>query len=172
MEESLTERMKKMEEMMVSQVEPAPKPFKLPILSRLGKGRVMKKEWCHVWMIRTNGSIQIKTCKVEDGTVKFGDYFYDARAGNILRWKRMPVLILKEWNISPETPPKTHTLNLEKDYNEAAKSGKLTAAQKLILTKMRMEAIKPKMNIGFGTIAVIAVVLIGGYFLLSSAGMI
>jgi hypothetical protein len=172
MEETISDRLERLERGFKEVDEVAPKQFKLPLGSRFSKGKVMKKEWVHVMMIRSNGSFQIKTCKIEDDTVRFGDYFYDARAGNVLRWKGMPVIVLKEWNISPETNPEKHKLDIEKDYDEASKKGNLTAAQKLILTKMKMEAIKPKMQFNMGMIMIILVVLGGGYFLLSSIGVI
>jgi len=171
-EETITEQLEKLKREISQLQSPAPKQFKLPIASRISKGKVMKKEWVHIMMIRTNGSIQIKTCKIEEDTVKFGDYFYDARACNVLRYKGMPVLVLKEWNISPEVPSKEHVLNSEEDYKESVKDGKLTLPQKLILTKMKMEAIKPKMSFNMGTILIILLVIGGGYFLLSSLGVI
>jgi len=172
MEETISQRLEKLEREYSQTIDKPPKEFKLPLTSRMQKGKVLKKEWIHVIMIRTNGSMQVKTCKIEDSTVKFGEYFYDARAGNILRWKGMPVLLLKEWDISPEAPPEKHTFDPEKSYKDASKAGRLTAAQKLILTKMKMEAIKPKMKLSGGVVLIILLVLGGGYFLLSSMGAI
>jgi len=151
---------------------PKIKKFRIPISSMIQNGKTIKKEWVHVLMIRSNGSIQIKTLKIEDDTVKFGDFFYDARGGNVLRYKKTPMLILKEWNIKPETNPSSHTLDLDKDYIEAAKKGDLTPAQRLILTKLKLELIKPKMKMNIGVILVVLAVIGGGYFLLNSMGVI
>jgi len=171
-EESITQQIAKLKSELAQMQEPSPKQFKLPLGARIARGKVLKKEWVHVILIRTNGSIQIKTLKVEDDTVKFGDYFYDARAGNILRWKGMPVLIIKEWNISPEVPPASHTFESDADYVAAETQGKLTASQRLIYTKMKLDSIKNKMNLNMGTILIILLILGGGYFALSALGYV
>ena len=171
-EKSITQQIAMLKAELAQVQTPAPKQFSLPWSSKFSQGKVMRKEWVHVLYIRTNGSMQIKTVRVEDDTVKFGDYFYDARAGNILRWKGMPVLIIKEWNVSPETPPTSHTFESDKDYKAAEAQGKLTPALKLIYTRMKMDAIKTKMNINMGTLAIVGVVLVGGYFALTALGVI
>jgi len=171
-EESLKDKLDKLiqqNELVAMQNQPK---FKLPLSVRIQQGKALKKEWAIVLYIRTNGSTQIKMKRIEDDTIKFNDYIYDARAGNVLRYKKLPLIIIKEWNISPEAPPEKHTLDLEKDYEDASKNGKLTAAQKLILTKLKMEAIKPKMQLNFGMVLIILAVLGGGYFLLNSMGVI
>ena len=81
-------------------------------------------------------------------------------------------LALKEWNISPERPPQSHLLDQELDYQQASKAGKLTNPQKLIITKMKLEAIKPKMSFNIGTLLIIGAVAIGGYYALTSMGVI
>lgn len=171
-EESLTQQIENMKRQMLEIQSPAPKQFNLPLVARMSRGKVMKKDWVHCLLIKNNGSILVKTLRIEDDTVKFGDYYYDARAGNVLRWKGMPFLILKEWNISPEVPPTQHTFSSDEDYKKAEAQGKLTTPLGLIFTKMKKDAIKGAMNFNMGTILMIVVVLAGGYFGLSALGVI
>lgn len=172
MEETISERLERLERSTLEAKNIPPKTFKLPIAANLQRGKVLKKNWVHVMMIHTNGSFEVKTLPIEENTVRFGDYFYDARGNNILRYKGMPCLVLKEWNISPEAPPEEHSLDMEADYKAASKSGRLTMPQKLIVTKMRMEAIKPKMQLNMGVVIMGLVLIGGGYFILSSLGMV
>ena len=65
MEETITEKIARLETQLDVMKSPPPKKFNLPIMAKLNKGRVLKKEWVHVMMIRTNGSIEIKTLKIE-----------------------------------------------------------------------------------------------------------
>jgi len=171
-EESITQQIAKLKAELSQIQSPPPKQFQLPWGSRMSNGKVIKKEWVHVWLLKSNNSIQVKTVKVQDDTFKIGDYFYDARAGNMFRWKGMPVLIIKEWNVSPETPPTSHKFESGEDYKLAEQQGKLTPALKLIYTRMKMDAISSKMNINIGTVLIIGAVLVGGYFALTSMGII
>lgn len=171
-EESLTTQIAKMQSDLAQLQSTPAKKFNMPWASRFSKGKVMRKEWVHVWMLKSNNSIIVKTVKIDDDTVKIGDCFYDARAGNMFRWKGMPVLILKEWNISPETPPSSHCFESGEDYKKAEAQGKLTPALKLIYTRMKMDAIKGKMNINMGMVAIFGVLAVGAYFLLSYMGYV
>jgi len=165
---SLTEKIDKV----IEKLEEArtKKRFKLPLSIRLQKGKIKRKNYCVVVIIRTNGAVSIRMLPIEEDTVKVGETFHDARAGNILRYKNYPLLIVPEWNMKPIAPDsdeiKTEPFNPDKDFKEAGENGTLTSAQKLILTKMKLEAIKPKMKINIGTILIIGAVLVGGYFLL------
>ena len=142
MEESISTRLEKLERQQLEASIPTTKKFKLPISSAFQTGKVKKKGFAHVIKIGNGGDMQIKTLPIEDNTVKFGEYFYDARSHKVLRWKGLPTLIIPEWNIDPLAPPENHLFDPKKNYEEAAKSGKLTMPQKVILTKMKMEAIK------------------------------
>jgi len=134
------------------------KKFKLPFLIRWFGRFKLKKDFVIVQIIKTNGQVSFKMLKIEDGTVKIGETIHDACASNVLRYKKYPLIIVPIWNMKPFSPRE----NLE----EAEKEGTLTAAQKLILTKMKMEVVKPKMNWNMKTVLVILAVLAAGYFLL------
>ena len=70
----------------------------------------------------------------------------------ILRYKRKPLIIIKEWDMQP--------LSLKEEVSDAVEKGRLVAAQKYILTKMKMEAVKPKMQLNWKIILII--LAIGG----------
>lgn len=173
-EESLNEKLDKLLQLQEETKEK--KQFKLPILIRwFGKGKIKRKQNCIVLVIRTNGQVEIKLLPIEDDTVRIGDSFHDARAGNVLRYKRLPMLIIPEWNISPISPTTDEEIKAwspKEDYEKASKEGKLTAAMKLILTKMKLEAIKPKMQFNFKIILALAAVAVVGYFAMSYMGVI
>lgn len=158
---SLNEKLDLVLEKLTEEEEVNKKKFRLPWMMRLFGRIQIKKGYVVVFFIRTNGALSIKMVKIDGDTVKLGDYFYDARANSILRYKKFPVLILFEWNMLPLKP-----LNLEENFEQASDDGTLTAAEGLILTRMKSDAIKPKMNINMGVILIIGACLVGGYFLL------
>ena len=140
------------------------KKFHLPLSIKLRQGQLIRKEWCIVLFIRTNGSIQIKMFKIEDDTVKIGDTFYSASADYIMRYKRFPLLIIHESNMEPYKPAK-HAV-------DAIKSGTLTSAQRTIAVKMEKESIKPKGNFSIKGLIIVVVVGAVGYFILQSMGFL
>lgn len=123
------------------------KKFRLPLGIRMQKGKPKRKNFVVVQTIKTNGSVSFKMMKIEDDTVKIGDNFYDASSQHILRYKRYPLIIVPEWSMKPFSP--------KESFEEAAKEGTLTAAEKLILTKMKLEAVKPKMQLNWKIILII-----------------
>jgi CRISPR/Cas system Type II protein with McrA/HNH and RuvC-like nuclease domain len=149
------------------------KTFKLPFMIRfLSYPKIKKQNKILILMIKSNGSASFLWKKIEDNCVKIGEFFYDATAGHILRYKRFPLLILTEWNmipISPENAKKRVAEPFDKgvNFNEAASEGTLTAAQKVIITKLHSDIIKPKMEFNFKAIILVIVLLVGGYYALS-----
>ena len=121
-------------------------------------------------IVSSNKQAKFKVCKIEDDTIMIDKAIYDARSGNILRYKNFPLLILTEWNTQPVTSKgemeKHREFNSENDYKVAETNGNLTSPQRLILTKMEMEAVKPKMAFNVKTLVAILVLLGGIYFIL------
>ena len=114
---------------------------------RLTKGKTKRNNYAVVQTVRTNGSVRFKMMKIEDDTIKIGENFYSASADNVLKYKRYPLLIIPEWNIQPFSPAN--------NFKQAAKDGTLVAAEKLILTKMKQEAIKNKFSMNWKIILVV-----------------
>jgi len=123
------------------------KKFKLPLGVRMGKGKTRKKNFAVVQTVKTNGSVRFKMMKIEDDTIKIGENFYSASADNILKYKKYPMIIIPEWNIQPFSPTN--------NFKQAAKEGTLVAAEKLILTKMKQEAIKNKLSMNWKIVLIV-----------------
>lgn len=171
-EKSLSEKIDKIMENLEENQEK--KQFKLPLGIRIfGKGKIKKKNNCIVLIVRTNGQVEIKMLPIEENTVRIGETFHDARAGNVLRYKKLPMLIVPEWNMSPVSPSEGMIAwDPNEDYEKASNKGTLTSAQKLILTKMKLEAIKPKMQFNFKIILILLALAAAVYFGLNYFGAI
>lgn len=146
-EKTLAEKIDEIREAVAEMPEKRKKKFRLPLGVRITKGKTKRKNFVIVQTIKTNGAVNFKVMKIEDDTVKIGENFYGASSQHILRYKRMPLLIIKEWDMKPFSP--------KEEFKEAVKAGTLTAAEKLILTKMKQEAIKPKMQLNWKVVLII-----------------
>ncbi len=161
-EETLTEKLDKI--IIKLEEKEDKKKFKLPFGIRMGQGSISKKNKVIVQFIRTNGSTTFKIVPIEDGTIKIGEYFYESTANYILKYNKLPLLIIKEWDMKP--------LYLPEEFKEALEEGRMTAGEKYILTRMKMEMIKPKMNFNIGTILIILGVIVGGLIALNYFGLL
>jgi len=167
----LTDKIDKIEEMLseITSGKSKKKKFKLPLGIRMNKGK-FKKDHVLVLLIKANKQTTFKVCKIEDDTIMIDRAIYDARSGNILRYKNFPMLILAEWNTQPLTPDgetqKYREFNPEDDYSVAERDGNLTSPMRLILTKMEMEAVKPSMAFNMKTLIAIAIFIGVAYFVL------
>ena len=157
-QETLGERLDKIVELLE---EDKKKKFKMPLSVRLSKMK-LRKEWAIIQLIKTNGNVQFKIVKIEDDTVKIGETYYDASAGNILKYKRYPLIIIPEWNMLPFSP--------RDNFDKAEEKGVLTAAQKLILTKLKTEQVKPREQLNWKVLIIIALVIGGGLLLANYMG--
>ena len=140
------------------------KKFKLPLSIRMSPGKFKKQNYAIVVLVRMNGAIDFKMAKIEDNTIKVGDTFHDASADYIMRYKKYPVIILPEWNIKPFSPRK----NLE----EAVTDGSLSSTEKFILARMKLDALKGKMQLNFKIILILLAVGAGALYLLNYLGVI
>jgi len=159
MGKSLIERVGRIEEKVQDKKKPK---FNLPLSVLMQQGKV-RRNYAIVCIIGTNGSVNFKMLPIEDDTIKVKDTIYSASSKDILRYKKKPLLIITEWNMQPFSP--------SENFEEASKNGTLTSAEKLILTKMRLEAFKPKMQLNIKVILIILIVAGVGLWLLSEAGL-
>jgi len=169
-EKTLTEKIEEIREA-VAEIPERKKKFKLPLGVRMTKGKTRKKNFVIVQTIKTNGAVDFKMMKIEDDTVRIGDNFHDASSQHILRYKKLPLLIIPEWNIKPVSPESEEELKAEpfsskENFEQAAEEGTLTAAEKLILTKMKLEAVKGRMQLNWKIILVVLAIGAGVLFLL------
>jgi hypothetical protein len=141
------------------------KKFKLPFGIRSSKGK-FKKDYIIVLFLKTNGSCDFKMYQIEDNTIKIGEVYYEATSKHIMRYKRFPLMILPEWNISPITK-EIEPFNPEKNLEEAVDAGKLSSAEKFILHAIKMDLVKTKMKINLTVILIALGAIVGILVLLS-----
>ncbi len=146
------------------------KKFKLPLGVRMQKGKI-KKNYCIVQIIRTNGSIEFKMVLIEDNTIKVGDVYHEATAKYVLRYRNYPLIILPEWNITPISSPEEEAFSPEKNLAEAVKEGKLSAAEKFILHAIKMDLVREKPKMDMTKVLIILGVIGAGLFLASYMGL-
>jgi len=164
-EKSVSQRL---DELIETIKEDKKKEFKLPWWKVRRQERSLSiKNKCIVQFVRENGSIEFFVLPIVDGAVKISDAYYDASAGYIMRYKKLPFLLLKEWDSRALLP-----LSKEIEYQKAIKEGTLTAGQKFLIRTIENESIKPKMTLNFKTIIIILAVLGAGYYLLNYLGYI
>lgn len=159
-EEKLTDKLDKL----LNKLEESSnsKEFKLPLGIKLGAGKA-KKNFCLAIIVRTNGRMILKWLPIEEDTVTFNEQIYSATANYVMRYKKHPVIIIAEWSSEPFSPVESYELAEQKKT--------LVAGQKLIMTKMKLEAIKPKMDFNIKTIVIILAVLGVGYYALTKMGL-
>jgi len=164
-EESLAGKIDRIAEKFEEMEGTKKKQFKLPLGIRLGQGKLKRKSYALVLYIRTNGSTDIRMLKIEDDTIKTKEgNIYDASSDNILRYKNYPLLIIPEWNMKPFSP--------KENFNKAADDGTLTAAEKLILTKMKLDAVTGKMEMNWKVILLVLAIGAGLLWGLNSMGVL
>jgi len=145
------------------------KKFSLPLGMKMQKGK-LRKNYCLVLIIRTNGNTIFKMVEIVDNTIKVGETYHEASAKYILRYKRYPLIILPEWNISPLSEPEP--FNPQKDVEKAIEEGKLSSAEKFILHAIKMDLVKAKPKMSIITIVIIIAAIGGVLFLLNYAGIL
>lgn len=163
---SLLQRMDNLAELLEEQQYRGKKKFKLPLGVRLSKGKV-KKGHIIVQTISTNGNVQFKMLPIDSDTVDTGKkipQYHEATAEHILKYKKLPMIIVPEWSMKPFSPKENH--------QDTVKQGELSAAQKTIISKIEAEAIKKKSAINWVVILIVLAIGAGAIFLLDYLGLI
>jgi|WetSurMetagenome_2_1015567.scaffolds.fasta_scaffold166465_2 hypothetical protein len=144
------------------------KKFKIPWGIRLSKGK-LKKNFILVLFIYSNGNSVFKFEKIEDGTVNINGIYYSCDADYILKYKKWPLIILPEWNISPIKDNTGEEIKVIKPWNpkETLDYANMPTAERVILNKIKLEMVKPKMKINFTVILIVLALLAGGYWALT-----
>lgn len=161
---SMSEKLDLLIESQVEEKKKKDKKFRMPLGVALGSWRMNRQPYAIIFYLRTNGQIDIQMKKIEDDTVKFGEYIYEASSNSIWRYKRKPVIILKEWDMKP--------LTAKEEFQQAVSDGTLTAGEKLIITKMQLDAIKKGVQVNWLTIGVLIIVAVGGLIAANYYGLL
>ena len=147
------------------------KKFRMPMGIKMQKGKI-RKNYAIVLIIKTNGSVFFKMVQIEDNTIKIGETYHEATAKYVLRYRRFPMIILPEWNITPLSEPENEVFSPEKNLKEAMDKGKLSAAEKFILHAIKMDLVKAKPKMNIITIVVIIAAIGGLLWFLNNAGIL
>ena len=147
------------------------KKFRMPMGIKMQKGKI-RKNYAIVLIIKTNGSVFFKMVQIEDNTIKIGETYHEATAKYVLRYRRFPMIILPEWNITPLSEPENEVFSPEKNLKEAVDKGKLSSAEKFILHAIKMDLVKAKPKMNIITIVVIIAAIGGLLWFLNNAGIL
>ena len=128
------------------------KPFKLPFMSRVGKGAA-KKNFVTVMVISENRNVDFKKLKITDQTIMLNGVPRLATGESVLNFKNKPLMVIPEWSVNPFSP--------SDNYNNSLKDGSNSAGYRLLMARMQGEAIKLGKKIGGWGIS-IGVLVIGG----------
>jgi len=156
-EKPLLERMKELENQVV---EPKIKKLRLPRKAKVKKRR-LKKGWIGIIKVDENGNFSGEKQRIEGSSYKTKDGTYHAMDGSEVGfWMgKFPVIVQQSWKLNP--------MKLKKDEKEANE----VYGQKYVMARMLSDTIKVKKG-GGKAIIIIAVLLIGGYFLAKYMGWI
>ncbi len=139
------------------------KKFRLPLGARLFAKMKAKKDYVIVQYIKTNGNVVFKMVPIKDNTTMINEVYHEATAGDILRYKGLPLIIQPEWSITPFSP-RTH-------MKETVAEGKLSSAEKYIINRIKMDLVK-KTKFNVKAVGILIFILIGAAIILSYFGVI
>jgi hypothetical protein len=120
-----------------------PKLWRLPRKARLNK-KLLKKNYTTVLIINENRNVDAVKLPIEDGCIMVDDVPRMATEDYTLIFNGKPMIVLPSWSLKPFSP--------EENYEETVKENLTIAGRKLILAKMKLEAVNPKKKGGGGMI--------------------
>ena len=135
------------------------KKFKIPFSAKLNKAKI-KKNFITVLLIHENGNLQFLKTPIINGTIDIEGVPRIATADYTVFYKGKPFMILPSWSLKPFSPADNYEDTVQKDLT--------TAGRRLILERMKLDAIKPK-KMGFGMIGwiILGIAVVGvGYYLI------
>lgn len=115
------------------------KRWKLPRRGRVSKGQ-LKKGFTTVMVIGENRNVRFIKLPIEDGTITLDKVPRMATADYVMTYNGRPIIVIPEWSLKPFSP--------EENYEQTVREQTTVAGRKLILAKMKMEAISPKKSMG------------------------
>lgn len=120
----------------------------------------LKKGFINVILLKTNGGIDLKKIKIEDGAVYLNENktFHMSQAHHLWYYKKFPVMLLPEWTVEP--------INRSQWSEKTLKDGTNVDAEKFIIKKAEEFAagMKPPRTSPFGNPLVW--LIIGGVIIL------
>lgn len=138
----------------------AKKKFKIPMGMRTGSKGKIKKGHVLVFLLRTNGNVDIKFLPIKYDMIYINENrtFHLAGSKYVFRYKKYPAIILPEWDLQPICPKEL--------YDDAVDKGRTAWSQVPILDAMLLSQIKPKKSFGgMLTIGIIIAAVVGVYLI-------
>ena len=125
------------------------KKFKLSFMSaswfkaRLGR-RHVKRKWVIIFHLK-NRSLQLYKKQIIDQTVMIDGIPRIATDDNILLWNgRKPCLIIRDYSVKPISPSDIDFMDVSEDAVQQGKKGLNIAGYRILMDRMKNEAIKSK----------------------------
>lgn len=156
-EENLKDMIKKLMENQERLLEEKEgKEVKVPYMARVSRMR-LRKNWITVMIIGDNRNVSFTKLPIQDGCIMIDGIPRVSVAEYTLVYRGKPMIIIPSWSLKP--------FSAVEQYEQDVKEQMTVNARKLILAKMKMEAIKPTRNFGMiGWIILIAILVGAGYY--------
>ncbi len=115
------------------------KKFRYPFGKKVGSAQ-KKKNYITLFRINENGSGVIKKVRIDEQTFIEEGIPRLAAAGYVINIKKNPWIILPSWSVEP--------FSAMDNYKKSLKDGTNTVGFKLLMNKMKLEAVNPKKQLG------------------------
>lgn len=151
----------------VNKKEKKPKFFKIPFKGKIGRSRI-KKNWVTVLDLYENRNVEFTRQKIQDQTIMIDGVPRLATPDNVFIYKNKPLIINLRWSVKPVSPSDTQFLNIAENYKEIEKKGLNIKGYKVLMDRMKREALTTKKPIPWWIwIVGLAIIGVGGYILMS-----
>ncbi len=117
--------------------------FRLPFSGKIGRGKV-KRNYASICYINENREVKFTRAPIEEGIIMIDGAPHVATTDHLLTYRNKPFLIIPSWNTTPFSP--------QKDLDKAMREKTISVGYRLLLNKIKYEAIKPKSRGGFGIV--------------------
>jgi len=137
----IQEDIKELKDLLIKQEEvKGKKKWKFPWGKKVGKGQ-MKKNYVTVLLLMENGVYDFKKYNIEDQTITHDLIPRLATTGHVMHDKEgNPMIILPNWSVEPFSPLEHSQKSLINGTN--------TNGYKILIAKMKAEAVSSKKEIG------------------------
>lgn len=115
------------------------KKFRYPFGKKVGRSQ-KKKNYVTLLRINENGQGVIKKVRIDEQTFMEEGIPRLAAAGYVTMIKKNPWIILPSWSVEP--------FSAMDNYTKSLKDGTNTVGFKLLMNKMKLEAVNPKKQMG------------------------
>lgn len=127
------------------------KGFKIPFKSKVS-GSKAKKGWTTALVIKENRNVDFQKYLIDEQSIVVDGIPRIVTPEETLYYKGKPFVIVPNWSVKPFSP--------EKNYEEAVRNQLTSQGYKLLLNKLKSEAIKPKKSVsglvGIGIVLALA----------------